>query len=52
MVVGKTYSSISKTEIFSKFSEVQVLTTVFPNITELPCLISSPLREDNNRLTR
>lgn len=48
MVVGKTYSSISKTEIFSKFSEVQVLTTVFPNITELPCLISSPLREDNN----
>lgn len=46
MVVGNTSSSISKTEIFSKFSETQVLCTVFPDITEIPCLIHSPLRID------
>lgn len=44
MVVGKT--SISKTEIFSKFSEPQILCAVFPEITSLPCLICSPLRTD------
>ena len=48
MVVGKTSSSISKTEIFNKFSETEVLCTVFPEITEIPCLICSPLRTDNN----
>lgn len=48
MVVGKTSSSISLTEIFSKFSEVQVLCTVFPEITEIPCKIKSPFRVDNN----
>lgn len=48
MVVGKTSSSISKTEIFSRFSETDVLCTVFPEITETPCLICSPLRADNN----
>ena len=48
MVVGKTSSSISKTEIFSKFSETQVLCTVFPEITEIPCVINSPLRTDNH----
>lgn len=49
MVVGKTSpSSISKTEIFSKFSETQVLCSVFPQITEIPCVISSPLRIDNH----
>lgn len=48
MVVGKTSSSISKTEIFSKFSETQVLCTVFPEITEIPCVINSPLRKDNH----
>lgn len=47
MVIGKTYSSISKTEVFSKFSETQVLSTVFPEITTIPCVICSPLREDN-----
>lgn len=46
MVIGKTSSSISKTEIFSKFSEAQVLCTVFPDITEIPCLICSPFRKD------
>ena len=48
MVVGKTSSSISKTEIFSKFSETQVLCTVFPEITEIPCVINSPLRKDEH----
>ena len=48
MVVGKTSSSISKTELFSKVSETQVLCTVFPEITEIPCLICSPLRRDNH----
>ena len=48
MVVGKTSSSISLTEIFSKFSEVQVLCTVFPEITEIPYKMKSPFRVDNN----
>lgn len=48
MVIGKTQSSISKAEIFSKVSEVQVLCTIFPEITEIPCLICSPLRSDNH----
>ena len=49
MVVGKTSSStISKTEIFNKFSEAQVISTVLPDITEIPCLICSPLRVDKH----
>lgn len=48
MVVGKTSSSISKTEIFSKFSEAEVLTTVFPQVSSLPCVINSPLRRDEH----
>ncbi len=48
MVVGKTYSNISKAEIFSVFSEAQVLSTVFPEVTEIPCVICSPLRVDNH----
>lgn len=48
MVIGKTSSSISKTEIFSRFSETQVLCTVFPQIQEIPCKICSPLREDHD----
>jgi hypothetical protein len=48
MVVGKTSSSISKTEIFGKFSEAQVLSTVLPEVTEIPCVISSPLRKDEH----
>ena len=48
MVIGKTTSSISKTEIFTKYSEIQVLTAAFPEITEVPCRISSPFRVDNN----
>lgn len=48
MVIGQTSSSISLTEIFSKFSEPQVLCAVFPDIKEIPCLISSPLRVDKH----
>lgn len=45
MVVGKTNPTISKNEIFTRFSEAEVLST-FLNIREIPCCISSPLRED------
>lgn len=48
MVIGKTSTSISITELFEKYSEVQILTTVFPEVTEIPCTISSPLRVDKN----
>lgn len=48
-MIGKTSKcSISKSEIFSKFSEVDVLTHIFPKITSLPCLICSPLRSDRH----
>jgi hypothetical protein len=47
MIVGNTSSSISKTEVFTKFTETQVLKAVFPEISEVPCLICSPLRVDN-----
>jgi hypothetical protein len=47
MIVGQTSSSISKTEVFSKFTETQVLKAVFPEISEIPSLICSPLRVDN-----
>lgn len=48
MIVGKTSSSISIPELFEKYSEVSILTTVFPEITSIPCIISSPFRADNN----
>lgn len=48
MIIGKTSSSISKAELFSKFSEVDVLTTVFPQIMTLPCVMSSPFRKDEH----
>ena len=48
MIVGKTSSSISRNEIFSKFSESQILSSVFPEITSLPCLMCSPLRQDKH----
>lgn len=46
MVVGKTSSSISKTEILQHYSEAEVLSAVFPDIKALPCLVTSPLRKD------
>ena len=48
MIVGKTSSSISITELFEKYSEIQILTAVFPEITTIPCKISSPFRTDSN----
>jgi len=48
MAIGKTSSSINKTELFEKYSEIEVLTAVFPEITEIPCRIKSPFRIDNN----
>lgn len=48
MVVGKTQPSISKAEIFNCFSEAEVLSSVFPEIKSLPCLINSPLRQDRH----
>lgn len=48
MIIGKTSSSISVSELFSKYSEVKILTAVFPEITTIPCRISSPFRPDKN----
>lgn len=48
MIVGKTTPSISMTEIFSKFTEAEILTAVFPEITSLPWRMNSPLRVDNH----
>ena len=48
MLIGKTSHSFSKAEVFSRFSEAQVLSTVFPEIKEVPCVICSPLRPDRN----
>ena len=48
MVIGKTSTSISIPELFDKYSELDILSTVFPQITSIPCKISSPFRVDNN----
>lgn len=48
MIVGKTAPSICKEDIFNYFSETEVLSSVFPEIKSLPCLINSPLRKDNH----
>lgn len=48
MIIGKTSSSISKSEIFEKYSELQVLQAVFPEIDSIPYKMSSPFRNDKN----
>ena len=48
MIVGKTTTSISIPELFEKYSEIEILTAVFPEITSIPCKIKSPFRVDNN----
>jgi len=48
MIIGKTSSNMSKVEVFSRISEIEVLTTVFPEVRTLPCLICSPIRQDRN----
>lgn len=47
-MIGKTATSISITEIFHHFSEAEVLSSVLPEVENIPCLISSPLRVDNH----
>lgn len=48
MVIGSSSkSTLSKAEIFNKVSEVDVLTSIFPQVNCLPCLINSPLRSDS-----
>ena len=47
MLIGKTASSISKSEIFERYSEIEVVSTVF-HLTSIPCKIQSPFRVDNN----
>lgn len=48
MRIGKTSTSISVHELFQKYSETQILTAAFPEISSLPCKINSPFRVDNN----
>ena len=48
MVVGKTHKSVSKEDILEKYSESDILSYLFPTITQLPCLINSPLRPDKH----
>lgn len=48
MVIGKTSSSMSLEELLDKYTEPEILSAVFPQITTLPCKINSPFREDNN----
>lgn len=48
MVVGLTQSSITKAEIFNNLTETEVLASVFPKVKQLPCLINSPIRQDNH----
>lgn len=48
MVIGKTSTSISKTELFQRYSEVEVLKAAFPQITSIPCRINSPFRKDSH----
>lgn len=47
MTVGSTYTTMTVREVFDRIGEIQILSRVFPGITSLPCLISSPLRTDN-----
>lgn len=48
MVVGTTHASTTKEETLAMLGETEILTSVFPGITTIPCLINSPLRQDDN----
>ena len=48
MIVGETTTSISISELFNMYSETDILTTVFPEVTHLPFKMKSPFRADNN----
>lgn len=47
MVLGKTHSSSNLADVFSRYSELDILRSYF-DIKRLPCLIKSPLRTDKN----
>lgn len=47
MGFSKGKSNITLEEILNKVSEFQILTYYF-NVNQLPCVINSPLRQDNN----
>jgi len=47
MIVGKTSANVTASEVFGRYSETDVLSCYF-NIRQLPCCISSPLRQDRN----
>lgn len=46
-MIAKGYKSVSKQEVLSRVSESQILAHYF-HIYEVPTLINSPLRQDNN----
>ena len=48
MIVGKTSSSISKEELFSKYTEAEIFSAAFPGIPSLPHRMSSPFRVDRH----
>lgn len=47
MAIGKTKSSINISDILNKVSEFEIL-YYYLNISNIPCLINSPLRKDKN----
>lgn len=47
-MVGKTYPSITINELLEKYSETEILSYVLPEVRQLPCVISSPLRVDEH----
>ena len=46
MRIGKTTTTVTKEDIMSKLTEVDILTSLFPEVKSIPCLICSPLRND------
>lgn len=47
MFINST-SSVSKAEVLNQWNEVEILSAVFPEITEVPCVICSPLRPEQH----
>ena len=47
MAIGKSNPSVTLDDILSKTTEVDIL-AYYLGVTEIPCIIHSPLRVDNN----
>lgn len=47
MVVGKTYPSVTANDVLNRYNETDIL-SAYLGITEIPCLICSPLRTDRH----